>query len=257
MAKRLITDDQIRSAFQLCNGSSVKAAAMVGISRSSFWKRTKELGLKIPSRHETVKCATCGVDFRAYQSSNRKVCSRKCAKPMIVNAQTKHGESRSRLHRIWCGMKSRCSGANSLFAKTYYQDRGITVCEEWANKYETFRDWALSNGYSDDLEIDRIDNFKGYSPENCRWATRTQQMQHTRVRTHAKSSKYRGVSRHSQNKNWVAQISANNRNRLLGVFDTQLEAAIAYDEAAREEFKEFATLNFPERFYYQGGVSCL
>jgi hypothetical protein len=54
--------------------------------------------------------------------------------------------------------------------KSHYIDRGITVCEEWVI-FENFRDWALANGYSDDLQIDREDNEKGYCPENCRWVT--------------------------------------------------------------------------------------
>ena len=55
--------------------------------------------------------------------------------------------------------------------KHHYQDRGITICDEWL-VFENFRDWALSHGYSDDLEIDRRDNDKGYCPENCRWVSR-------------------------------------------------------------------------------------
>lgn len=90
-----------------------------------------------------------------------------------LDRKTTHGMHKTRLHRIWVGMLARSGiykGASKKSRRTYI-DRGITVCEEWL-VFENFRDWALSNGYADDLELDRIDNEKGYSPENCHWVTR-------------------------------------------------------------------------------------
>lgn len=85
-----------------------------------------------------------------------------------------HEMTGTRLYRIWRGMKTRCSVVDETHYP-YYGGRGITVCEEWQNSFETFRDWALANGYRDDLSIDRIDVNGNYCPENCRWETAMQQ----------------------------------------------------------------------------------
>ena len=67
-------------------------------------------------------------------------------------------------------MMSRCYNKNSSNYK-WYGGKGITVCDEWRNDFLNFRDWALENGYSKELTLDRIDGEKGYCPENCRWIT--------------------------------------------------------------------------------------
>lgn len=83
--------------------------------------------------------------------------------------------TQERLYRIFYAMKTRCYNPHH---KSYpiYGGRGITVCDEWRNNYDAFKEWALENGYNDDLTIDRIDANGNYEPMNCRWLTMQDQI---------------------------------------------------------------------------------
>ena len=78
-----------------------------------------------------------------------------------------------RLKTIFHSMKQRCYDVNDKDYR-FYGRKHIIICDEWLNNPQLFNDWALDNGYSDEFTIDRIDPYKNYCPENCRWITMKQ-----------------------------------------------------------------------------------
>ncbi|HFO6560907.1 TPA: hypothetical protein ACHKTU_000074 [Escherichia coli] len=94
-------------------------------------------------------------------------------------AYSKHGMTHTKLYKVFIGMKTRCKKSNNNPRNKHYREKGITICDEWLNDSSKFIEWALNNGYHEGLEIDRIDNDKGYSPDNCRWVTHAENMRNT------------------------------------------------------------------------------
>lgn len=88
----------------------------------------------------------------------------------MVKKENNENKSRTRLYRIWSGMKQRCNNPNNTRYK-YYGQRGITVCNEWLNSFDNFERWALDNRYDNYLTLDRREVNGNYSPGNCRWST--------------------------------------------------------------------------------------
>lgn len=135
-----------------------------------------------------VKCiCDCGTEKIVRLCSLKKGGIKSCgcfAKELLIKRNkdvkyTTHGQSRTRLYTIWCDMKQRCLNKNQKVFK-HYGERKISICDEWKNNFNSFYDWAIRNGYADNLTIDRIDVDGNYKPSNCRWATTQQQRRNTR-----------------------------------------------------------------------------
>lgn len=133
-------------------------------------------------RNRTIKrwhcICKCGTEGIVRDSELRRLGSNSCGCYNREISSTHHSTN-TRLYNIWHGMKQRCNNLKNKDANNY-SGRGISICEEWNNSFETFMEWSLLNGYQDDLSIDRIDVNGDYCPENCRWVTAKDQSRNTR-----------------------------------------------------------------------------
>ena len=118
----------------------------------------------------------CGntVVVRGGNLKNGAVKSCGCLINIANKNRSTHGMSGSRLYQEWVNIKARCYNKNSKAYKRYGA-RGIGMCQDWFDSFDVFAEWALSNGYSDNLTIERIDNDKGYMPDNCKWISKGDQ----------------------------------------------------------------------------------
>lgn len=99
-----------------------------------------------------------------------------------------HGDTNTRLYHIYRGMKARCYYTESQNYEKY-GGKGIKICKEWLDDFTIFKKWALDNGYTENLSIDRINNERNYEPDNCRWADHKIQ---TRNRSITKRAMFQG-----------------------------------------------------------------
>lgn len=204
-------------------------------------------GKRRPQSWLFAMCKECESVFRVFPSQINECCSvdylRSLSRRMSDSPQRK---SISRLQSIWSSMKSRCLRETSA-AYDYYGGRGISICDEWIMSSSPFIEWAIANGYRDDLSLDWRDVNGNYCPENCRWATRAQQSMNTRTRSNNKTSQFKGVSRCKNDEKWRVQLHKSGKPVHGGMFVSEIDAAKKYDEMAIAMYGEYASLNFPNR----------
>jgi len=121
----------------------------------------------------------CGNEKEILGESIKSGKTKSCGCRQLEAKNIKHGKTNSRLYECWQHMKRRCYNKKMSNYK-YYGRRGIKVCKEWRSNFEIFYDWAMKNGYKENLEIDRIDVNGNYEPNNCKWSTRKEQCNNKR-----------------------------------------------------------------------------
>ena len=160
-------------------------------------------------------------------------CLKKECRPTFI-----HGKSKERIHKEWRGILHRCKNPSASHYENY-GGRGIDVCKEWKGKngFLNFYNWAMENGYSDNLTLDRKDNDKGYSPDNCRWVTHIENCHNRGIRKDNKTG-CSGVLKRVLADGTIkyrVYITTNYKCVNLGHFDT-LEEAIAVRAAAEKKY---------------------
>lgn len=178
-----------------------------------------------------AECLNCTNEIKGYILANlRSGKSKSCGclqKEIASKMLRQHGKSRTTTYQIWLSMNRRC-GNSSHRAYKNYGGRGITVCQRWRESFESFLEDMGERPLN--MQIDRINNNEGYYPENCRWATASENNFNRRTQENNKSGKS-GVCWNKKRNKWCVQIVKDNKNYFLGRFENFDEAVKARKQA--------------------------
>lgn len=172
----------------------------------------RDYSKKSKNSYYICKC-DCGNITSASRSNLRNGSVKSCG-CYNKDRTTKYGWSKTRIGGIYRCMVRRCENPNDA-SYPDYGGRGIKVCKEWLEDPNSFRNWALENGYADNLTIDRIDVNGNYEPNNCRWADRITQSNNTRYNNHVI---YEGVL---YTVSELARVLGVSRNTIYRYFKTE------------------------------------
>ncbi len=192
----------------------------------------EDLGMRYPTekssrkyRYGLYECQYCGTQWECAVSDIKTGRTKSCG--CQKGGKPTHRLCSNKFYNTWKNMMSRCTNPKDRRYKDYGA-RGITVCEEWLD-IRNFIIWVeATHPNIEGVSLDRIDNDKGYSPENCRWADVTTQAINQRMQKNNKSG-YVGVIWHIRAKRWVVNIKISKKLINLGSFKTKEEAVQARD----------------------------